>query len=110
MTHVRTSPYYPQSNGKLERWHQTLKVTTIRPKAPGSLDEARRLVTAFVQHYNHERLHSAIRFITPADRLAGRADAIWAARDHKLETAPARRRTPSRNRSAEREPALTIVH
>jgi putative transposase len=31
MTHVRTSPYYPQSNGKLERWHQTLKVTTIRP-------------------------------------------------------------------------------
>lgn len=92
MTHVRTSPYYPQSNGKLERWHQTLKVTTIRPKAPGSLEEARRLVAAFVAYYNHERLHSAIGFITPADMLAGRADAIWTRRDQKLETARARRR------------------
>src|SRR6185437_17180596 len=43
MTHVRTSPYYPQSNGKLERYHQTLKVTTIRPKAPSTLEEARRV-------------------------------------------------------------------
>ncbi len=91
MTHVRTSPYYPQSNGKLERWHQTLKVTTIRPKAPSSLEEARRLVAAFVEYYNHQRLHSAIGFITPADMLAGRADAIWAARDRKLEAARARR-------------------
>ena len=93
MTHVRTSPYYPQSNGKLERYHQTLKVTTIRPKAPQSLAEAQRLVRAFVEYYNHQRLHSAIGFITPADLLAGRADAIWAARDHKLEAARLRRRT-----------------
>jgi transposase InsO family protein len=92
MTHVRTSPYYPQSNGKLERYQQTLKVTTIRPKAPASLDEGRRLVAAFVAYYNHQRLHSAIAFVTPADMLAGRADAIWAARDQKLEAARARRR------------------
>jgi transposase InsO family protein len=92
MTHVRTSPYYPQSNGKLERYQQTLKVTTIRPKAPASLDEARRVVTQFVTHYNHQRLHSAIGFVTPADMLAGRADVIWAARDQKLEAARARRR------------------
>jgi len=92
MTHVRTSPYYPQSNGKMERWHQTLKVTTIRPKAPGSLEEARRLVAAFVAHYNHHRLHSAIGFVTPADMLAGRAEAIWATRDQKLEAARAARR------------------
>jgi putative transposase len=92
MTHVRTSPYYPQSNGKLERYHQTLKVTTIRPKAPSSLEEARRLVAAFVEYYNHQRLHSAIGFITPADMLAGRAAVIWAARDQKLEAARARRR------------------
>src|SRR5205814_1098329 len=59
MTHVRTSPYYPQSNGKLERWHQTLKVTTIRPTPPESLDDARRMVAGFVAYYNHERLHSA---------------------------------------------------
>ena len=92
MTHVRTSPYYPQSNGKLERWHQTLKVTTIRPKAPASLDEARRLVAGFVAYYNQQRLHSAIGFITPADMLAGRAEAIWTVRDQKLEAARARRR------------------
>jgi transposase InsO family protein len=92
MTHVRTAPYYPQSNGKLERYHQTLKVTTIRPKAPGSLAEALRVVAGFVQYYNHERLHSAIGFITPADMLAGRADGIWASRDQKLESARARRR------------------
>ena len=92
MTHVRTSPYYPQSNGKLERYQQTLKVTTIRPKAPASLDEARRLVTTFVDYYNHQRLHSAIGFIAPADMLAGRAEDIWTARDQKLEAARARRR------------------
>lgn len=110
MTHVRTSPYYPQSNGKLERYHQTLKVTTIRPKAPGSLDEARRVVAAFVQYYNHERLHSAIGFITPADTLVGRADAIWASRDQKLESARARRRALWQTPSAQRQVAPLAVH
>jgi len=45
MTHVKTSPYYPQSNGKIERWHQSVKRECIRPKTPLSLDEARRLAT-----------------------------------------------------------------
>jgi len=43
MTHVRTSPYYPQSNGKLERWHGSIKRECIRPAAIDSLDDARRL-------------------------------------------------------------------
>lgn len=94
MTHVRTAPYYPQSNGKLERWNQTLKVTTIRPAAPTSIADARRHVTAFVTHYNEQRLHSAIGYITPADRLAGRSEQIWAARDARLETARAARALP----------------
>lgn len=92
MTHVRTSPYYPQSNGKMERWNQTMKVTTIRPHAPGSLEEAQRLVARFVEHYNTKRLHSAIGYVTPADKLAGREEAIWQARDRKLEAARERRR------------------
>lgn len=91
MTHVRTSPYYPQSNGKMERWYQTLKVTTIRPSPPESLDDARRMVAGFVAYYNHERLHSAIGFITPADMLVGRAAEILATRDRKLQMARARR-------------------
>lgn len=91
MTHVKTSPYYPQSNGKLERLNRTLKVTTIRPRAPATLDEARRLVDSFVHDYNHRRLHSAIGFVTPADKLAGREHAIWALRDARLEAARERR-------------------
>jgi transposase InsO family protein len=92
MTHVRTSPYYPQSNGKIEAWHKTLKKTTIRPKAPGTLEEARELVGRFVAHYNQVRLHSAIGYVTPADKLAGREEEIWKERDRKLEAAREARR------------------
>jgi transposase InsO family protein len=98
MTHVRTSPYYPQSNGKLERWHGTLKRDCLRPAAPLSIDEARRLVSDFVEHYNQVRLHSAIGYVTPADKLAGREQAIFAERDRKL--ALARERRAARRRGA----------
>jgi len=91
MTHVRTSPYYPQSNGKVERWQGTLKRDCLRPSVPLSVEEARLLVSRFVQHYNHVRLHSAIGYVTPADRLAGRQSAIFAARDQKLVAARERR-------------------
>jgi putative transposase len=87
MTHVRTAPYYPQSNGKLERYHKTIKSDAIRPGQPASLDEARALVAGFVHHYNTVRLHSAIGYITPADFLAARGPAIWAERDRRLEAA-----------------------
>jgi transposase InsO family protein len=91
MDHVRTSPYYPQSNGKIERWHKTLKAEAIRPKTPLSADDACRVVTEFVRRYNEERLHSAIGYVTPKDRLEDRQEAIWEARDRKLEEARARR-------------------
>ncbi len=59
MTHVRTSPYYPQSNGKLERYHKTIKGECIRVKVPLSLEglTATHLVTDYVEHYNLVRLH-----------------------------------------------------
>ena len=101
MTHVRTSPYYPQSNGKLERWHGTLKQDCLRPSVPLSIEEARQLVAHFVEHYNHTRLHSAIGYVTPADRLAGRHQAIHAARDQKL-AAARERRAVRRKEQAER--------
>jgi putative transposase len=92
MTHVRTSPYYPQSNGKIERWHKTLKGECIRVKTPLSLEDARRIVAEYVVHYNEIRLHSAIGYVTPKDRLEGRQEEIWAARKRKLAAARAQRR------------------
>jgi putative transposase len=87
MTHVRTSPYYPQSNGKIERYQKTVKVTCIRVRTPLSLDDAIRMVAEFVERYNNRRLHSAIGYITPKDKLEGKAEAIFAARDAKLAAA-----------------------
>jgi transposase InsO family protein len=92
MTHVKTSPYYPQSNGKLERFHKTLKSECIRPQTPLNLEDARRMVEEYVRHYNNVRLHSAIGYVTPADKLAGRETEIFAARDKKLAEAREQRR------------------
>ncbi len=94
MTHVRTSPYYPQSNGKIERWHQSLKRECIRPKTPLTLGDARRVVAGYVHQYNTERLHSAIGYVAPLDKLHGWAEQIFAERDAKLADArQARRRS-----------------
>jgi putative transposase len=93
MTHIRTSPYYPQSNGKIERWHKSLKSECIRPGTPLSLDDALRLVQAYVEHYNNVRLNSPIRYVTPKDVLAGRQQEIHAERDRKLEAARQQRQS-----------------
>jgi hypothetical protein len=92
MTHVKTSPYYPQSNGKIERWHKTIKGECIRVKVPLSLDDARGIVTDYTAHYNNVRLHSAIGYVTPKDKLEGRDKEIHAARDQKLAEARERRK------------------
>jgi len=87
MTHVRTSPYYPQSNGKLERYHQTVKNECIRPGTPLDLEDAREKVAEFVTHYNRKRLHSALGYVTPFDKLSGRQETIFKDRELKLEQA-----------------------
>jgi transposase InsO family protein len=91
LTHVRTAPYYPQSNGKLERWHASVKNECVRPSCPETIEEARRKVAQYVQYYNHVRLHSAIGYVTPADQLNGLSAEIHAERDRKLEEARQRR-------------------
>jgi putative transposase len=92
MTHVRTSPYYPQSNGKIERWHRTLKGDCIRTETPLSLEDAQRIVARYVEYYTNVRLHSAIGYITPKDKLEGREKVIGAERDRKLAEARERRK------------------
>jgi putative transposase len=101
MTHVRTAPYCPQSNGKLERFHKTIKVDAIRPAAPQTREDGLRVVGKYVEHYNGVRLHSAVGYVTPNDVLAGRQQAIWATRDEKL----ARARELRAHRSAEKAAA-----
>lgn len=91
MTHVRTSPHYPQSNGKLERWHKTVKGEAIRPQTPLTLDETRRVVAKFVKYYNEGRLHSAIGYVTPKARLTGQDQLIRTERQRKLAQARERR-------------------
>ena len=87
MTHVRTSPFYPQSNGKLERYHQTIKGECVRPNVFLSLEEAREQIAKFICYYNEERLHSAIGYVAPKVKLEGREKQIFTERDHKLEAA-----------------------
>jgi transposase InsO family protein len=87
MTHVRTAPFYPQSSGKIERWHKSLKGECIRPGTPLSLDDACHLVQDYVDHYNNVRLNSATGYITPKEMLAARQQGIHAERDRKLEAA-----------------------
>ena len=87
MTHVRTSPFYPQSNGKLERFHATIKQECIRPKVPLSLDEASNQIAGYIRYYNDERLHSALGYVAPKIKLEGREKQIFKERDSKLEAA-----------------------
>ena len=106
MTHVRTSPYYPQSNGKIERWHGTLKQECIRPGSPLSLEDARRLVSGYVEYYNTVRLHSAIGYVTPKDKLLGREKEILEDRDRKLEMAREARKQRRHNEIDKERPSM----
>ena len=80
--HILAAPYHPQTNGKLERYHQTLKrdVNQLPYDVPRELEIA---IGEFVDFYNHRRYHKALKDITPADMLAGRRDEIL---DRRRET------------------------
>ncbi|HOX40242.1 MAG TPA: IS3 family transposase [Candidatus Brocadiia bacterium] len=95
MDHTYISRNYPQSNGKIERWHKSLRGECIRPRPPISDQDARDTVARFVDYYNNERLHSAIGYVTPKDKLEGRAELVIRERKDKLQTAREARRQSS---------------
>ena len=80
MQHVRGAPYHPQTQGKIERWHQTLKNRILLENyyLPGELE---RQISAFVEHYNHGRYHESLGNLTPADVYVGRGEAILLERE-----------------------------
>ena len=75
MSHVRGAPCHPQTQGKIERWHQTIKNRILLENyfLPGDLEAQ---IAAFVEHYNHQRYHESLNNVTPADAYFGRAEAI----------------------------------
>jgi transposase InsO family protein len=92
MTHVRTSPYYPQSNGKQERFYRSLEEEGLAGRHPDHPDAALAIISKYVDYYNRVRLHSAIGYVAPWDFLEGKAEEIHAIRDQRLEQARERRR------------------
>ena len=91
MKHTRGAPYHPQTQGKIERWHQTLKNRILLENyfLPGDLEAQ---IEAFVDYYNHQRYHESLSNVTPADAYFGRAQAILNKRERiKRKTLEARR-------------------
>ncbi|MCO5155580.1 MAG: IS3 family transposase [Aquamicrobium sp.] len=91
MEHTRGAPCHPQTQGKIERWHQTLKNRILLENyfLPGDLEQQ---VAAFVDHYNHRRYHESLDNLTPADVYFGRGDIITLERERiKRETIKQRR-------------------
>ncbi|WP_369934897.1 IS3 family transposase [Ruegeria sp. A3M17] len=91
MKHSRGTPYHPQTQGKIERWHQTLKNRILLENyfLPGDLEAQ---IEAFVDHYNHQRYHESLNNVTPADVYFGRDKAILQQREKiKRKTLEARR-------------------
>ena len=78
--HIRGAPYHPQTQGKIERWHQTLKNRILLNNyyLPRELEEQ---ISAFVENYNNKRSHESLNNLTPADVYFGRGQAILEERE-----------------------------
>jgi len=99
MDHVRGAPYHPQTQGKIERWHQTLKNRILLENYffPGDLEQQ---IEAFVTHYNHHRYHESLSNLTPADVYFGRGATILLERERIKRNTINQRRLQYRNQAA----------
>ena len=87
LQHVKTSPSYPQSNGKIERFHRSLEEECVRTTSMINLDDAKLQLAQYVNHYNNHRLHSSLFYLRPIDFLTGDVDSLLKARQDKLDMA-----------------------
>jgi putative transposase len=99
MDHVRGAPYHPQTQGKIERWHQTLKNRILLENyfLPGDL---KANIGRFVEHYNHHRYHESLSNLTPADVYFGRGETILIQRERIKRNTINQRRLQHRKRAA----------
>ena len=91
MKHTRGRPYHPQTQGKIERWHRSMKKQVLLDNyySPGELKSR---ISQFVEYYNHERYHESLKNLTPADVYYGRGQAVLERREKiKLKTLAMRR-------------------
>ena len=84
---MRTSPYYAQSKGKVERFHGTIKKEFIRKKALVDQDHAKIIIDSYIAFYKNQRLYNANACIAQADQLAGRDNKIHEERRKKIHAA-----------------------
>ena len=97
MTHTRGRPYHPMTQGKIERWHRSMKNQVLLEHyyLPGDLE---RRISQFVDYYNHERYHESLDNLTPADVFYGRGQQILNKRENiKLKTLAFRKQMHYRN-------------
>ena len=99
MQHVRGAPYHPQTQGKIERWHLTLKNRILLENyyLPGDLEAK---ITDFISHYNHLRYHESIANLTPADVYFGRGQTILLERERIKRHTIQKRRLINRGKAA----------
>ena len=99
MDHIRGAPYHPQTQGKIERWHQTLKNRVLLENyfLPGDL---KGQVEKFIDHYNNHRYHESLQNLTPADVYFGRAQTILMERERTKQKTIDLRRLQYRNHAA----------
>ena len=99
MKHSRGAPYHPQTQGKIERWHQTLKNRILLEHyfLPGDLEAQ---IEAFVDHYNHQRYHESLNNVTPSDVYFGRDKSILQQRERIKRKALEARRLHHRQHAA----------
>ncbi len=91
VVHSRIRVGHPQSNGKIERFHKSLKSECIRVSPLGDLDEAREIIKSYVQTYNDERLHASLNYLTPSDYLKGSDYVTKRLEDRKMALETARK-------------------
>ena len=92
LQHIKTSIAYPQSNGKIERFHRSINSECLTSHSMIDLEDARKQVDLYIKYYNTKRLHSSLFYITPKDFLNNRTGEILKTRQKKLDTAAENRK------------------